>query len=113
MEPNEPRLPAIPDGRSPTDLTKKELVAHLTAAGGTAAWAIPKWKLNVMTRDAIVALFALPLDEALAAVDAAGKAHGRQHRQSPRRLVGVDAAAAGGDSTAVYEHFLTGRVRRE
>ncbi|MBK8128914.1 MAG: hypothetical protein IPK53_08195 [bacterium] len=55
MDPNEPRLPAPEDGRSPADLTKKELVAHLTAVE-----AIPQWKLNVMTRDAIVALFDMP-----------------------------------------------------
>jgi len=101
---NDSRLPAPPNGRSPADLTKKELVAHLTAAE-----AIPQWKLNVMTREAIVALFDMPRDEALAAVDAAGLAHGRKHR---RPKVGVDAAAQGGDETAVYEHFLTGRVKR-
>ncbi|MBK8987362.1 MAG: hypothetical protein IPM39_15015 [Chloroflexi bacterium] len=104
MEPNESRLPAIPDGRSPADLTKKELVAHLVAVE-----AIPQWKLNVMTRDAIVALFALPRDEALAAVDAAGLEHGRKHR---RGRIGVDVAAEGDDETAVYEYLLTGRVRR-
>ena len=75
MDPNEPRLPAPPDGRSPADLTKKELVAHLVAAE-----AIPQWKLNVMTRDAIVALFDMPRDGALAAIDAAGLAHGRYGR---------------------------------
>ncbi len=104
MDSTENRLPHPDDGRSPTDLTKKELVAHLVAVE-----AIPQWKLNVMTRDAIVALFALPREEALAAVDAAGLAHGRKYRQAQ---VGVDVAA-GGDETAVYEHFLTGRVRRE
>jgi hypothetical protein len=31
MEFNQPWLPVIPAGRSPTDLTKKELDAHLTA----------------------------------------------------------------------------------
>ena len=105
MDPNESRLPAPEDGRSPADLTKKELVAHLVAVE-----AIPQWKLNVMTRDAIVALFALPRDEVLAAVDAAGLEHGRKHR---RARIGVDAAAVSGNETAVYEHFLTGRVRRE
>ncbi len=104
MDPNELRLPVPPDGRSPADLTKKELVAHLTAAE-----AIPQWKLNVMTREAVVALFDMPRDGALAAIDAAGLAHGRKHRK-PK--VGVDVAAQGGDSTAVYEHFLTGRVKR-
>jgi len=104
MDPNETWLPAPPDGRSPAVLTKKELVAHLTAAE-----AVPQWKLNVMTREAIVALFDMPRDEALAAVDAAGLAHGRKYRQA---RVGVDVAAAGGDETAVYEHFLTGRVKR-
>ena len=97
MDPNELRLPAPEDGRSPADLTKKELVAHLTAAE-----AIPQWKLNVMTHEVIVALFDMPRDGALAAIDAAGLAHGRKHRK-PKM---------GGDSTAVYEHFLTGRVKR-
>lgn len=76
MTTTEPRLPAPPNGRSPADLTKKELVAHLTKDSD-----IPKWKLNIMTRDDIVALFDLPLDEALAAIDAAGKAHGRRQRK--------------------------------
>ncbi|MBP6471241.1 MAG: hypothetical protein KBE23_06590 [Chloroflexi bacterium] len=98
MDPNEPRLPAPEDGRSPADLTKKELVAHLVAAE-----AIPQWKLNVMTRDAIVALFDMPRDGALAAIDAAGLAHGRKHRR-PK--------PAAQEETAVYEHFLTGRVKR-
>ncbi len=97
MDPNELRLPAPEDGRSPADLTKKELVAHLTAAE-----AIPQWKLNVMTHEVIVALFDMPRDGALAAIDAAGLAHGCKHRK-PKM---------GGDSTAVYEHFLTGRVKR-
>lgn len=104
MNPNESRLPAPEDGRSPADLTKKELVAHLVAAES-----IPQWKLNVMTREAIVGLFDLPRDEALAAIDAAGLAHGRKYRQA---RVGVDVAAKGGDETAVYEHFLTGRTKR-
>ena len=76
MTSTESRLPAPKNGRSPADLTKKELVAHLTADSD-----IPQWKLNVMTRDAIVALFDLPEAEALAAIDAAGLAHGRKHRK--------------------------------
>jgi hypothetical protein len=76
MTPIESRLPAPANGRSPANHTKKELVAYLTGGG-----AIPQWKLNVMTRDDIVALFDLPEAEALAAIDAAGKAHGRKHRK--------------------------------
>ena len=71
MTSTESRLPAPDNGRSPADLTKKELVAHLTADSD-----IPQWKLNVMTRDDIVTLFDLPEAEALAAIDAAGLAHG-------------------------------------
>lgn len=95
MDSTENRLPHPDDGRSPSDLTKKELVAHLHASCD-----IPNGKLNVMTREAILALFALPLDEALAAVDAAGREHGRKHRQ-PKVV-----------ETAVYEHYLTGRAKR-
>jgi len=90
MTPTESRLPAPENGRSPADLTKKELVTHLTADSD-----IPKWKLNAMTRDAIVALFDLPEAEALAAIDAAGKERGRKLK-------------AGGQPTAVFEHLLTG-----
>ena len=76
MTPIESRLPAPANGRSPANHTKKELVAYLTGGG-----AIPQWKLNVMTRDDIVALFDLPEAEALDAIDAAGIAHGRKHRK--------------------------------
>jgi hypothetical protein len=76
MTPTESRLSAPDNGRSPADLTKKELVAHLTADSE-----IPQWKLNAMTRDDIVALFDFPEAEALAAIDAAGLAHGRKHRK--------------------------------
>ena len=92
MDPNESRLPAPPNGRSPADLTKKELVAHLTAASD-----IPRYKLNALTRKALVALFDLPLDEALAAAHA-GRPNGRKPKGQP-------------PPTAVYEHFLTGRVQ--
>lgn len=88
MTPTESRLPEPDNGRSPADLTKKELVAHLTEGGD-----IPQWKLNVMTRDDIVALFDLPEAEALAAIDAAGLAHGRKHRK-PKQAE---------DKTAVFE----------
>jgi len=101
MTPTESRLPAPENGRSPADLTKKELVAHLTDDRD-----IPKWKLNIMTRDDIVALFDLPEAEAeaLATIDAAGKAHGRKHRK-PKQVE---------DKTAVpvYEHLLTGKMKR-
>lgn len=107
MTPTESRLPAPANGRSPANHTKKELVAYLTGGG-----AIPPWKLNVMTRDEIVALFDLPEADALAAIDAAGIAHSRKHRKPKQSVVGVDVAAAGRDKTAVYEHFLTGRVKR-
>ena len=97
MDPNESRLPAPPDGRSPADLTKKDLVAHLTSVLD-----VPARKLNALTRQAIIALFDLSLDEALAAVNS-----NPGNRQKRRRHTSKTA-----ENSAVYEHFLTGRIRR-
>ncbi len=98
MEPNEPRLPAIPDGRSPADLTKKELVAHLTAVLNT-----PAQQLNALTRDGLLALFDMPFDEALAAVNARPRGCPKRRSQPPKPE----------EKPPVYEHFLTGRVGRK
>ena len=100
------KLPPPADGRSPAELTKKELTAHLVTNAGVA-----RWKLNVMPREAIVALFDLTQADALAAIDAAGKAHGRKQRQR----TGQDETAvfAREQATAVaYEHVIGGRVQR-
>lgn len=100
------KLPA-PTGGNPPDLTKKELVAHLVDQGAA------RWKLEVMTREGIIALFEMTAADALAAVDAAGKAHSRKYRHTA-----VDAATAVQAEAVVFareqspvEHLLTGEVR--
>jgi len=98
MDSNKSRSPALEDGRSPADLTKKELVAHLTAVLNT-----PAQKLNAMTREALVALFDLPYDEAIAAIQTKPRSHRKRRPPAPKSS----------EKAPVYEHFLTGRVRRE
>ncbi|RME06757.1 MAG: hypothetical protein D6816_07370, partial [Bacteroidetes bacterium] len=67
----------LPDGQQPANVTKKVLVEHLVALTGK-----PKWKATVMTKAQLVRLFDYPVDEAAAAIDAAGTAHTLKYKKT-------------------------------
>ncbi|MBP6468910.1 MAG: NUDIX domain-containing protein [Chloroflexi bacterium] len=86
------KLPPPPE--DPATLSKKALVEHLAQIRGIA-----KWKLNVATKEQVVALFDMPEAEALAAIDAFGAAHtakyagGSKEKAAPPPAVPPGAAA--------------------
>ncbi|MCB8942557.1 MAG: NUDIX domain-containing protein [Ardenticatenaceae bacterium] len=89
------KLPPPPGG-DPATQTKKALVDHLAKIRGIA-----KWKLNVMSKDQIAALFALPEADALAAIEAGGAAHTAKYS-------GKGAKAAPDPKVTAYQKFQEG-----
>lgn len=77
------KLPLPPD--TPANLTKKALMQHLAQVRGIA-----QWKLSVMKKPEIVALFDLPEAEALAAIDAAGEAHSAKYKEGKSKKKEVE-----------------------
>lgn len=83
-QPNQPATNAptlgdvepLPGRQPPAQVTKKVLVDHLVKITGAA-----KWKATVMTKAQLVRLFDYPIDEAAAAIDAAGTAHTLKYKK--------------------------------
>lgn len=96
------KLPPPPGSTPPAGLTKKALVEHLTKVRGVA-----KWKLSVASKEQVAALFDLPYDEALAAIDAFGAAHTAKYAKpkGPAKLPPPPEPPATLTKKALMEHL--------
>lgn len=96
-----PKLPPPPGG-PPAALSKKALVDHLAKIRGIA-----KWKLSVMTKEQVAALFKMPEADALAAIEAGGAAHTAKYAGGKKTAVPAPQPAAP-SPLAAYQKFQAG-----
>ena len=91
-QPPEPEPPPVPVLALPANLhgaAKSKLVNYIIQEMGVA-----KWKLNVMTKGEVEALFGHTQEDILAAADAAGAAHSEKYKKASSGKADTTAAKA-------------------